>query len=56
MDERIGFGIYQSCRTVGVLNVCLCLGSGGVGGVGEEWVGGLNRVWKSGVVLCLCER
>ena len=32
MDERIGFGLYQSCG--GVLDVCL-----GCGGVGGEWVG-----------------
>ena len=42
--------------------MCLCLGCGGVGGVGgvgcvggvgDQWV--WPRVWKSGVVLCLCE-
>ena len=41
MDERIGFGLYQSCGnrgTGGVLNVCLCLGCGDVGDVGWEWV------------------
>ena len=27
----------------GVLDVCLCFGCGGVGGVGEEWVGGLGQ-------------
>ena len=26
-----------------VLDVCLCLGYGGVGGVCGEWVGGLNH-------------
>ena len=25
MDERIGFGLYQSCGNRGVLDVCLCL-------------------------------
>ena len=34
VDERIGFGIYQSCGNRGVLDVCLCLGCDGVGGVG----------------------
>ena len=33
-----GFGIYQSCRNRGVLD--LCLGCGGVGGVAGEWVEG----------------
>ena len=43
MDERIGFGLYQSCGDRGVLDVCLCFGCGGVGGVGGEWVGGLDQ-------------
>ena len=30
MDERIGFAIYQPVGTVGVLDVCLCLGFGGI--------------------------
>ena len=38
MDERIGFGLYQSSG-----DMCLCFGCGGVGGVGGEWVGGLDR-------------
>ena len=42
MDERIGFGLYQSCGNRGVLNVCV-FGCGGVGGVGGEWVGGLDQ-------------
>ena len=34
MDERIGFGLYQSCENKGggVGRVCLFLGCGGVGG------------------------
>ena len=43
MDERIGFGLYHSCQNKGVLDVCLFLGCGGVGGVGGEWVGGLDK-------------
>ena len=42
MDERIGFGLYQSCGNRGVLDVSLCFGCGGVDGVGGEWVGGLD--------------
>ena len=51
MDDRIGFELYQSCGNRGVLDVCLCFGWGGVGG---EWVGGLDQGLE-GVVLCLCE-
>ena len=38
MDERIG--LYQSCSNMGVFDVCLCLGCGGVGG---EWTGSLDQ-------------
>ena len=38
-----------------MLDVSLCLGCGSVCGVCGEWVGDLGRVWKSGLVLCLCE-
>ena len=41
MDERIRFGLYQSCGDRGVLDVCLCFGCGGVDGV--EWVGGVDQ-------------
>ena len=42
VDERIGFGLYQSCENKG--DVCLCLGCGGVVCVVcGEWVGGLNH-------------
>ena len=58
MDERIWFGLYQSCQNRGsVGRVCVCLGCGGlgVGAVGGEWAGDWTRVWRGGVVLCLCE-
>ena len=35
----MGLGFTNSVGTVGVLDVCLYLGCGGVGGVGGEWVG-----------------
>ena len=38
-----------------VLHVCLCLGRSGVCDVGGEWVVSWARVWKGGVVLCMCE-
>ena len=52
-----GFGLAftNSAGTRGVLNVCLCLGCGGVGGLGRKCVGACNWIWKSGVVLCLCD-
>ena len=41
MDERIGFGLYQSSGDRGsVGHVSVCFGCGGVGG---EWVGGLDK-------------
>ena len=43
MDERIGFGLYQSCGDRGVLDMGLCFGCGGVGGVGEKRVRGLDQ-------------
>ena len=63
MDERIRFGIYQSCGNRGVLYVCLYFGCSGVGGVcgvggvggkGGEWVWGMDQGME-GVMLCLCE-
>ena len=40
MDERIGFGFPQSCGNRQGVDMCLCFGCGGVG---EEWVGGLDQ-------------
>ena len=48
----LGLGFSNPVRTWGVLDMCLWLGCGGVG---VEWVGDGTRVWKVGVVLCLCE-
>ena len=45
--ERIEFVLYQSCRTCGVLDVCLYLCCGGVGGGGQ---GTWARVWSGGRV------
>ena len=41
--------------TGGVLDVCLSLDCGGVGGVGGEWVGDLDHGLEGGLVLCLSE-
>ena len=46
MDERmrgLGLGFTNPVGTGGVLDVCLCLGCGGVGGVCGECAGGLDQ-------------
>ena len=46
MDERmrgLGLGLTNPVGTGDVLDVCLCFGCGGVGG---EWVGGLDQRLK----------
>ena len=40
VDERIGFGFYQSCRNKGSVGRVSVLGCGGVGG---EWVCDLDQ-------------
>ena len=50
----LGLGFTNPVGASGVLDVCLCFGCDGVGGVGSGegvWI----RVWSGGVVLCLCE-
>ena len=51
----LGLGFINPVRIGGVLDMCLCLGCGGVCGVDGERVGAWTRVWRGGVVLCLCE-
>ena len=41
----LGLWFTNPVGTRGVWDVCLCLGCGGVGGVGREWVGAWSRVW-----------
>ena len=43
MDEKIVFGLYQSCENWGVLGVDLCFGCSGVGGVGWECVWSMDK-------------
>ena len=53
--EWMRFGLYQSCSTGGVLDVCLCFGCGSVGGVSGEWVGGLDQGLGWCYVCVRCE-
>ena len=53
--RELGLGFTNHVGTVGVLDMCLCVGCGVVCGVGGECVAGLDRVRTGGVVLCLCE-
>ena len=49
--RALGLGFTNHVGTGGVLDVCLCLGCGGVGGeggVGKEWVVAWTRVWRGG--------
>ena len=44
-------GFTNPVETGRVLGVCLCLCCVSVGSWWEAWA----RVWKGGVVLCICE-
>ena len=53
--RELGLSFTNPVGTGGVLDMCLYFGCSGVGGVGGDWVGGLDMVGSGGVVLCLCE-
>ena len=54
--RELCLGFTNPVETGGVLDMCLCFGCGGVGGVGEEWVGGLGP-GSGAVVWCyVCVR
>ena len=59
LERRVGewvsglvLGFTTPVGTGGMLDMCLCLGCGGVGG---EWVGGLDQGLEGWGVLCMCE-
>ena len=52
MDERIGFGIYQSWRNRGS-GICVCVLVSVVWVVLGVWAA-WDRVWEGRVVLSLC--
>ena len=43
MDEIIGFGLFQSSGDRGSVGHVSVFWFGGMGGVGGEWVGGLDK-------------
>ena len=56
MDHKRDIGLPPLARVMGVgrqqqSEMCVC---DFVAVVLGEWVGGLARVWKGGVLLCLC--
>ena len=53
MDERIGFGLTNPVRRAEMLDVCLCFSCGGVG---REWVCGLDQGLEGWCYVCVsCE-
>ena len=48
--KGLGLDFTNPVGTWGVLDVCLCFGCGGVGGVDWEWVGGLGQGLEGGVM------
>ena len=53
MDERNGFGLYQSCGNRGSVGRESVFGYGGVDGVGGEWVGGLDQGLEGWCYVCM---
>ena len=52
----LGLGFTNPVETGEVLDVSLCLGCGGVGCVGGEWVGGLDQGLEGWCYVCVgCE-
>ena len=41
--KGLGLGFTNLVGAGGVLDMCLCFGCGGAGGIGGEWVGGLEQ-------------
>ena len=41
--RRLGLGLINPVGTGEMLDVCLCFGCGGVGGIDGEWIWGLDQ-------------
>ena len=52
--RELGLGFTNPVETGEVLDVCLCLVCNSVGGVGGSGCVAWERVWKGGVMLCMC--
>ena len=44
--RELGLGFTNPVGTGGVLDMCLRFSCSGMGGVGGEWVGGLDQGWE----------
>ena len=55
VDERIGFGLYQSCGNRGLVERVSVFWFQWCVWCRGEWVGIWIRDWRGGVVLCLSE-
>ena len=45
--------VGERTKPCGMLDVCLCLRCDGVGGVGREWVGGLDQGLEGWCYVCV---
>ena len=49
----LGVDVTNQVGTGGMLHVCLCLGCGGMSGVGGEWIAGLDQGLEGWCYICV---